>query len=128
MKLIRMPVGLEDVSKYPDLFDRLYESRAGEPRWTKEDLEKLAGKNLIRVFQTVEAMRDVLWAESPHEDTITGRELYIAQRKEGLNPGSCQSAIEWDDVNATDIEVEKSVSFSAIKSRPVYQKLEVNGC
>lgn len=56
MKLIRMPVGLEDVSKYPDLFDRLYENREGEPTWTKEDLEKLAGRNLIRVFQAVEAV------------------------------------------------------------------------
>lgn len=51
-----MPVGLEDVSKYPDLFDRLYESREGEPTWTKEDLEKLAGRNLIRVFEAVEAV------------------------------------------------------------------------
>jgi len=55
MKL-RVPEGLEDVSKYPDLFDRLYESREGEPTWTKEDLEKLAGRNLIRVFQAVEAV------------------------------------------------------------------------
>lgn len=57
MKLynFRMPVGLEDVSKYPDLFDRLYETREGEPSWTKEDLEKLAGRNFIRVFQAVEA-------------------------------------------------------------------------
>lgn len=51
-----MPVGLEDVSKYPDLFDRLYESREGEPKWTKKDLEKLAGRNLIRVFQATEAV------------------------------------------------------------------------
>lgn len=46
---------MEDVSKYPDLFDRLYESKEGEPTWTKEDLEKLAGRNFIRVFQAVEA-------------------------------------------------------------------------
>jgi len=55
MKL-RVPEGLEDVSKYPNLFDRLYESQEGEPTWTKEDLEKLAGRNLIRVFQAVEAV------------------------------------------------------------------------
>lgn len=55
MKLIRMPEGLEDVSKYPDLFDRLYENKEGEPTWTKEDLEKLAGRNFIRVFQATEA-------------------------------------------------------------------------
>lgn len=51
-----MPKGLEDVSKYPDLFDRLYENREGEPTWTREDLEKLAGRNFIRVFQAVEAV------------------------------------------------------------------------
>jgi hypothetical protein len=47
-------VGLEDVSKYPNLFDRLAENRPGEPTWTSEDLEKLAGLNLIRVFGEVE--------------------------------------------------------------------------
>ncbi|KAH9510013.1 dipeptidase 1 (renal), partial [Bulinus truncatus] len=45
----RVPVGLEDVSKYPDLFAELL--RRG---WSTEDLEKLAGKNLIRVFKEVE--------------------------------------------------------------------------
>lgn len=51
--MIKVPEGLEDVSKYPDLFDRLYKSKEGEPIWTKEDLEKLVGKNFIRVFQAV---------------------------------------------------------------------------
>ncbi|XP_071568217.1 dipeptidase 1 isoform X4 [Temnothorax nylanderi] len=121
-----MPVGLEDVSKYPDLFDRLYESREGEPTWTKEDLEKLAGRNLIRVFQAVETVRVLLSSESPREDVITGKELYIAQKREGLTPGSCQSAIEWDNVNATDIE--QSVNLNTIKTRSVYKRLEVDGC
>ncbi|KAL0129015.1 hypothetical protein PUN28_004016 [Cardiocondyla obscurior] len=121
-----MPVGLEDVSKYPDLFDRLYESREGEPRWTKEDLEKLAGRNLIRVFQATEAVRDSLSSELPYEETITGNELYIAQRREGFNPGSCQSAIEWDNINVS--EIEQSNSFSHFTTRAAYQRLEVNGC
>lgn len=56
MKLTRVPVGLEDVSKYPDLFDRLYESQEGESAWTKEDLEKLAGRNFIRVLQAAEGV------------------------------------------------------------------------
>ena len=56
MKLTRVPVGLEDVSKYPDLFDRLYENQEGEPTWTKEDLEKLAGRNFIRVLQAAEGV------------------------------------------------------------------------
>jgi microsomal dipeptidase-like Zn-dependent dipeptidase len=50
----RVPAGLEDVSKYPDLFDRLADSRPGEPTWSSEDLEKLAGLNLIRVLEEVE--------------------------------------------------------------------------
>lgn len=50
----RVPAGLEDVSKYPDLFDRLADSRPGEPAWSSEDLQKLAGLNLIRVLEDVE--------------------------------------------------------------------------
>jgi hypothetical protein len=53
-------VGLEDVSKYPDLFDRLAENRPGEPTWTNEDLEKLAGLNLIRVLEEVEKVSSLL--------------------------------------------------------------------
>lgn len=60
MECFRVPEGLEDVSKYPELFDRLYDNKT-EPRWTKEDLEKLAGRNLIRVFKAVEGVsHDVL--------------------------------------------------------------------
>jgi hypothetical protein len=47
-----MPIGLEDVTKYPHLFERL--SQIDEPRWSTEDLQKLAGLNLIRVFKEVE--------------------------------------------------------------------------
>jgi membrane dipeptidase len=52
-----VPAGLEDVSKYPDLFDRLADSRPGEPTWSSEDLKKLAGLNLIRVLEEVEKVR-----------------------------------------------------------------------
>lgn len=48
----RTPKGLEDVSKYPNLFDALIKSN--ETRWTHENLEKLAGRNFIRVFRKVE--------------------------------------------------------------------------
>jgi membrane dipeptidase len=50
-----MPLGLEDVSKYPQLFERL--AQIDEPRWSTEDLKKLAGLNLIRVFKEVEKVR-----------------------------------------------------------------------
>nr|AGM32372.1 dipeptidase 1-like protein [Coptotermes formosanus] len=71
------PVGLEDVSKYPNLFDRLAENRPGEPTWTSEDLEKLAGLNLIRVFGEVEKVRDRLAAEGlkPYEDLLPRADL-----------------------------------------------------
>lgn len=45
------PVGLEDVSKFPDLFAAL--ARHG---WSDADLRKLAGENLLRVFREAEAV------------------------------------------------------------------------
>jgi len=44
-----VPVGLEDVSKYPELFAALIED--GEFEWTDEDLAKVAGVNLINTFK-----------------------------------------------------------------------------
>ena len=44
-------VGLEDVSKYPDLFTELL--RRG---YTPEDLKKIAGQNILRVMRAVEAV------------------------------------------------------------------------
>jgi membrane dipeptidase len=45
------PQGLEDVSKYPYLFAELIQRG-----WKDEDLKKLAGDNLIRVFKRVESV------------------------------------------------------------------------
>lgn len=50
----RVPEGLEDVSKYPDLFAVLL-SRG----WTETDLEKVAGLNLLRVFRGAEAVESL---------------------------------------------------------------------
>lgn len=47
----RVPKGLEDVSKYPSLLAELLDS---DRRWTEEDIKKLAGGNLLRVFRAVE--------------------------------------------------------------------------
>lgn len=52
------PVGLEDVSRYPHLLAELV--RRG---WTDEDLEKLAGRNLLRVLRAAEAVAARLQAE-----------------------------------------------------------------
>ncbi|KAG7198435.1 hypothetical protein KM043_005821 [Ampulex compressa] len=70
------PAGLEDVSKYPELFAELL-ARG----WSEADIQKLAGLNLIRVFKAVEEVRDKMAAagmepleeEIPYED-IVGRD------------------------------------------------------
>ncbi|KAK7467737.1 hypothetical protein BaRGS_00037045, partial [Batillaria attramentaria] len=60
-----LPVGLEDVSTYPALFTALLEQG-----YSEEELMKLAGKNLIRVFKEVERVRDELKTEVPYEQLI----------------------------------------------------------
>ncbi|MET0551508.1 MAG: dipeptidase [Vicinamibacteria bacterium] len=54
------PVGLEDVSKYPDLFAELV--RRG---WSDEDLKKLASGNILRVMRDAEAAAKRLAAARP---------------------------------------------------------------
>lgn len=49
------PKDLEDVSKYPNLINALIENN--NTRWTQENLEKLTGRNLIRVFKKVEEVQ-----------------------------------------------------------------------
>ena len=61
-----VPVGLEDVSKFPDLLAEL--ARRG---WSDADLAKLAGRNLLRVFHEAEAVARRLQAErGPSTGTI----------------------------------------------------------
>lgn len=45
----RVPDGLEDVSKYPDLVAELL--RRG---WTDDEIKNALGRNLLRVFREVE--------------------------------------------------------------------------
>ncbi len=54
------PVGLEDVSKYPDLFAELI--RRG---WSDADLKKLAGENMLRTFEQAERVARRLQAQRP---------------------------------------------------------------
>ncbi|MDC0672091.1 dipeptidase [Nannocystis sp. ncelm1] len=55
-----VPVGLEDVSRYPYLLAEL--ARRG---WTDEELEKLAGRNLLRVLRAAEAVAKQLQQTRP---------------------------------------------------------------
>jgi membrane dipeptidase len=57
---IDAPAGLEDVSKFPNLFAELI--RRG---WTDADLEKLAGKNVLRALRQAEATARRLQASRP---------------------------------------------------------------
>jgi membrane dipeptidase len=57
--------GLEDVSTYPALFTEL--ARRG---YTQEDLEKIAGRNILRVIKAVEAVAATLKAAPPSDATI----------------------------------------------------------
>ncbi|XP_055589530.1 dipeptidase 1-like [Uranotaenia lowii] len=86
--------GLEDVSKYPDLFDMLANGafRNGttfEP-WTREDLRKLAGENLLRVFRAVEKVRDEMVGVPPYEDLLPYQE-YV---KAGVEDQPCMSDLD----------------------------------
>lgn len=54
------PIGLEDVSRYPLLFAEL--ARRG---WTDEELEKLAGRNVLRVLRAAEEVARRLQAARP---------------------------------------------------------------
>lgn len=55
------PVGLEDVSTYPNLFAELI--RRG---WTEADLAKLAGGNVLRALRGAEAVAKRLQSSQPH--------------------------------------------------------------
>ncbi|CAL4105972.1 unnamed protein product, partial [Meganyctiphanes norvegica] len=62
----KVPVGLEDVGRYPELLAEVLK----DPRWSDEDLAKLAGKNFLRVFKEAEEVRDQLSSTVPYEDHI----------------------------------------------------------
>jgi membrane dipeptidase len=59
------PVGLEDVSKYPELIAELL--RRG---WSDEDAKGVAGGNLLRIWRGVEVVRDKLVDRFPDESYI----------------------------------------------------------
>ncbi|XP_054733719.1 uncharacterized protein LOC129241441 isoform X2 [Anastrepha obliqua] len=48
------PIGLEDASKYPDLLATLLQDH----NWSEQDIAMLAGKNFLRILETVENVRD----------------------------------------------------------------------
>ena len=66
-----MPLGLEDVSRFPHLFAELI--RRG---WSDADLERLAGKNIVRTLAAAEAVAVRLQKERPASTaTIEGLDV-----------------------------------------------------
>jgi microsomal dipeptidase-like Zn-dependent dipeptidase len=56
-----LPLGLEDVSTYPRLLDEL-----STRRWSPADLDKLTGRNILRVLREAERQaQEPLWPLSP---------------------------------------------------------------
>ncbi|XP_076170220.1 dipeptidase 1 isoform X2 [Ptiloglossa arizonensis] len=74
----KTPRGLEDVSKYPELFAELL--RSG--KWNVHDLKKVAGLNLLRVLQQVEKVR-----EDMRTAGVTPSEEYLQDSPD--TTGSC---------------------------------------
>ncbi|XP_059622210.1 dipeptidase 1-like [Phlebotomus argentipes] len=72
----RQPIGLEDVSMYPDLFDKLAQPDHGFEPWTPEELKKLAGLNLLRVMREVEQVAAGLSNEDPYEVNIPDEDIH----------------------------------------------------
>ncbi|XP_030621025.1 dipeptidase 1 [Chanos chanos] len=61
----RVPEGLEDVSKYPDLVAELLRRN-----WSDVEIKQALGENLLRVFKEVEKVRDGLANEAPNDEPI----------------------------------------------------------
>uniref|UniRef100_A0A8C5DLK8 Dipeptidase n=1 Tax=Gouania willdenowi TaxID=441366 RepID=A0A8C5DLK8_GOUWI len=66
----RLPQGLEDVSKVPNLVAELL--RRG---WTDEEVKKVLGKNLLRVLREAELIRDTLTDVLPDDVPIPYEEV-----------------------------------------------------
>ena len=68
----RKPTGLNDTSRFPHLFAELVQRG-----WQDEDLEKLAGRNLVRVFREVELVSQELQESGirPYDDLIPEEDI-----------------------------------------------------
>ncbi|EFN64857.1 Dipeptidase 2 [Camponotus floridanus] len=74
----KTPRGLEDVSRYPELFAELL--RSG--KWNVLDLKKVAGLNLLRVLTQVERVRDDMRTAG-----VTPSEEYLSDSPDAI--GNC---------------------------------------
>ena len=61
---VRTPEDLEDVSKYPNLIEELIKRK-----WTGEEIKKISGGNIKRVFKEAEEIASKLQQEENSEET-----------------------------------------------------------
>lgn len=69
----RLPLGLEDVSKYPDLVAELLRRQ-----WTEAEVRGALAENLLRVFEAVEQASD--HTQTPEEEPIERDQLEASCR------------------------------------------------
>ena len=98
------PVGLEDVSKYPQLFDLLAnpdENYDTFTPWTLEELKKLAGLNILRVMRAVEKLADDWKDVTPVDELIPEEEIYNL-----ANDQSCKTDFTYTPDEAAPVELQ----------------------
>ncbi|XP_055703938.1 dipeptidase 1-like isoform X2 [Phlebotomus papatasi] len=96
----RQPIGLEDVSKYPDLFDKLAQPGHGYEPWTPEELKKLAGLNILRVMRQVEQVAAGLVSEEPYELNIPDEDIHAFDPNQ-----SCKTDFRYNPSNEMFTEI-----------------------
>ena len=70
-----VPIGLEDVSTYPLLFAKLLE----DPKWTVDDIKKIAGENILRVMRKAEDVRDAWKGCKASDETILFKDMALKE-------------------------------------------------
>ncbi|XP_051558325.1 dipeptidase 1 [Myxocyprinus asiaticus] len=83
----RVPTGLEDVSKYPDLVAVLLKRG-----WTDDEIKDALGRNLLRVFREAERVRDSLNGTKPDDKPIPLKEVQNPCRTDYGYPNEHSSA------------------------------------
>lgn len=108
------PSGLDDVSKFPDLFDKLFEGGDDFEPWTKDELKNLAGLNLIRVFKDVERVRDELKDQKIIDDPVPYDDLI----QNNPNIATCRT-----DVNKYRPSMTESKILRTLMSGQIIEEL-----
>uniref|UniRef100_A0A8C1PMS2 Dipeptidase n=1 Tax=Cyprinus carpio TaxID=7962 RepID=A0A8C1PMS2_CYPCA len=86
----RVPDGLEDVSKYPDLVAELLSRK-----WSDEEIRGALGRNLLRVFREVEEVRDHQNGTKPDDILIPFKEVQNSCRTDfGYQYASSSTCIQ----------------------------------